>query len=58
MHPSIMNTTRSSPDRSAPSSSARAVSVIATKGWETVDVLVAQDFPATCSSSGVSLTGL
>ena len=41
--PSIISATRSSPDRSAPSSSASAVWVIATNLRETEDLLVAED---------------
>ena len=55
--PSIINATRSSPDRSRDSSSASAVSVIATNLRETADLLVAEDVSATCSPTGSSPTG-
>ena len=47
--PSIINATRSSPDRSAASSSASAVSVAATNRRETADLLVAVAACSTCS---------
>jgi hypothetical protein len=57
VHPSIINATRSSPDRSAASSSASAVSVIATNLRETADLLVAEDFPVICAPTGSRPTG-
>src|SRR6185312_14679724 len=45
--PSIINATKSSPHRSADSSPARAVSVIATKRRETADLLVAENVSLT-----------
>src|SRR5258705_11174691 len=55
--PSIINATRSSPDRSCESSSARAVSVIATKRRETADLLVAEYVSVTCCPTGSRPTG-
>jgi len=55
--PSIIRATRSSPDRSRDSSSASAVSVIATNLRETADLLVAEAVSATRSPTGSSPTG-
>ncbi len=55
--PSIMIATRSSPDRSAASSSARAVSVIATNFRDTADLLVDFASASTCSPTGSNATG-
>ena len=55
--PSIINATRSSPDRSRDSNSASAVSVIATKRRETADLLVDEDRSATCLPTGSSPSG-
>jgi hypothetical protein len=54
--PSIINATKSSPDKFVSSSSARAVSVIATKRRETADLLVAEDVSVTCAPTGSSPT--
>ncbi len=50
--PSTMNATRSSVDRSAASSAARAVSVAATNFRDTADLLVAVAVSVTCSPTG------
>ena len=52
MHPLIINATRSNPVRSAASSSASAVSVIATNLRETADLLVDRAVALTCSPTG------
>jgi len=57
-NPSIINATRSSPDRSRESSSTNAVSVIATNRRETANLLAAKAFSVTCSPTGSSPTGL
>jgi hypothetical protein len=56
VHPSIISATRSSPDRSRDSSSASAVSVIATNFRETADLLVADAVSSTRSPTGSSPT--
>ena len=55
--PSIMIATRSSPDRSAASRSASAVSVIATNFRDTADLLVDFASASTCSPTGSNATG-
>ena len=52
--PSTMSATRSSPDRSAASSSARAVSVAATNRRETADFDVERAVASTCAPTGSS----
>jgi hypothetical protein len=55
--PSTINATRSNPDRSAASSSASAVSVIATNFRDTADFDVADAVAVTCSPTGSRPTG-
>ena len=52
--PSTRNATKSSPDRSAPISSANAVSVAATNRRDTADLLVAVAVASTRSPTGSS----